>query len=274
MGRRRHAVDAVTARPAPAAAAAPEPTLRFRVIAWIVIALVRLARWRLRTQGLEHVPRSGGAVITWNHHSHVDFLMTAYDIYRQLGRPVRLVAMRELWGSKALGWVPRFADAIPVSRASGGDRDRALADAVAALEAGHLVMVAPEGGISTTFELGTLRTGAARMAQLAGVPLVPSVSWGSHRLTTTGRPFAPRSAFGIPVEIAFGPPVAVEPGADPAAITATLHAHMTCMLHAAQQRYPDGAPPDAWWVPARLSGGAPAANPDRAVVSRRPDDAA
>lgn len=252
----------------------PRPTLRFRVVAWIVIALVRGARWRLRTEGLEHVPRAGGAVIAWNHHSHVDFVMTVYDIYRQLGRPVRFLAMRELWDSKVFGWVPRFADAIPVSRAVRGDRDRALADAVAALEAGHLVMVAPEGGISTTFELGTFRTGAARMAQLADVPLVPSVSWGSHRLTTTGRPFSPRRAIGIPVEVAFGPPVAVEPGADPAALTETLHARMTRMLHEVQQRYPDGAPQGAWWVPARLSGGAPAPNPDRAVVRRWPGDAA
>ncbi len=260
----------MTEDPAPT----PRPTLRFHVVAWLVIALVRLARWRIHTEGLEHVPRHGGAVIAWNHHSHVDFVMTVYDIYRQLGRPVRFLAMRELWHSKLFGWVPRFADAIPVSRTARGDRDRALADAVAALEAGHLVMVAPEGGISTSFELGTFRTGAARMAQLAEVPLVPSVSWGSHRLTTTGRPFSIRRALRIPVEIAFGPAVAVEPGADPAAITAALHARMTGMLHDVQRRYPDGAPRGAWWVPSRLSGGAPAPNPDRAVVRRRPGDAA
>lgn len=252
----------------------PRPTLRFRVIAWLVIAFVRLARWRVRTRGLEHVPPTGGAVIAWNHHSHVDFVMTAWDIYRQLDRPVRFLAMRELWDSRRFGWVARFADAIPVARTSVGDRDRALADAVAALREGHLVVVAPEGGISTSFELGSFRTGAARMAQLAGVPLIPSVSWGSHRLTTTGHPFAPRQAFGIPVEVAFGPPVPIRAGADAADVTADLHEHMTAMLHEVQEHYPDGAPPGAWWVPARLSGGAPAANPDRPAVRRRPGDAA
>lgn len=252
----------------------PRPTLRYRVVAWLVIAFVRLARWRVRTRGLEHVPPTGGAVIAWNHHSHVDFVMTAWDIYRRLGRPVRFLAMRELWDSTRFGWVPRFADAIPVSRASVGDRDRALADAVAALRDGHLVVVAPEGGISTSFELGPFRTGAARMAQLADVPLVPSVSWGTHRLTTTGHPFAPRQALGIPVEIAFGPPVQAPVDADPAEVTATLHERMTAMLHDVQERYPDGAPSGAWWVPARLSGGAPAPNPDRPPVRRRPGDAA
>lgn len=251
----------------------PRPTLRFRVIAWIVIALVRIARWRPRTIGLDHVPRHGGAVITWNHHGHVDFVITVWEIYRSLGRPVRYLAMRELWSSRLFGWVPRFADAIPVSRSSAGDRDRALDDAVRALREGHLVMVAPEGGISDSLELRSFRTGAARMAALAGVPLVPSVSWGSHRLTTTGHPFSPRRAWGIPVEIAFGEPLHPTPDDDPAEVTLALRDRMRGMLHAAQDRYPDGAPSGAWWVPARLGGGAPPPDPARPAV-RRPSDAA
>lgn len=264
----------MTDPPAAPSSSTPRPTLRFRVVAWLVIAFVRTARWRVRTRGVEHVPATGGAVIAWNHHGHVDFVMTAWDIYRQRGRPVRFLAMRELWHSRRFGWIARFADAIPVSRTSDGDRDRALADAVAALRAGHLVVVAPEGGISTSFELGAFRTGAARMAQLADVPLIPSVSWGSHRLTTTGHPFELRQAWGIPVEVAFGPPVPIPVDADPADVTAELRDRMTTMLHDVQERYPDGAPPGAWWVPARLSGGAPAPNPDRPEVHRRPDDVA
>lgn len=248
---------------------APRPTLRFRVIAWIVILLVRLARWRPRTSGLQHVPREGGAVITWNHHGHVDFVITVWEIYRSLGRPVRYLAMRELWSSRRFGWVPRFADAIPVSRTSAVDRDRALADAVRALRQGHLVMVAPEGGISESFELRSFRTGAARMAALAGVPLVPSASWGSHRLTTTGHTFAPREAWRLPVEIAFGAPLDPDPGDDPAEVTVELRDRTRDLLHAVQARYPDGAPRGAWWVPARLGGSAPAPDPDRPAVRRR-----
>lgn len=260
------------ASPAPNAAV-PRPTLRFRVVAWLVIAVVRLLRWRLHTTGLEHVPRDGGAVIAWNHHGHLDFVLTVWELYRTLGRPVRYVAMRELWSHRWLGWVPRFADAIPVTRASDGDRDRALADAVRALQEGHLVMVAPEGGISRSFELGAFRTGAARMAQLAGVPLVPSVSWGSHRLSTTGHAVSVRDAIGMPVEIAFGPTQSPTPDDDPAEVTGRLRATMASMLEDVWQRYPDGTPAGAWWVPARLGGGAPPADPDRPAV-RRPGDAA
>jgi 1-acyl-sn-glycerol-3-phosphate acyltransferase len=255
-----------TPRRPPPSNGRPRPTLRFRIVAWLVILLVHVARWRPRTTGLEHVPATGGAVITWNHHGHVDFVLTAWDVYRRLGRPVRYLAMRELWDSHTLGWVPRFADAIPVSRTSDGDRDRALADAVAALRDGHLVMVAPEGGISESLELGAFRTGAARMAQLAGVPLVPSASWGSHRLSTTGHPFSLRRAFGVPVEVAFGAPLDVPPDEDATVVTAALRARTADLLEEVRDRYPDGAPAGAWWVPARLGGGAPPADPDRPAV--------
>lgn len=240
----------------------PRPTWRFRVVATIVIVCVSLIRWRVRTEDLEHVPTEGGAVITWNHTSHVDFLLTLWDVYRRLDRPCRYVALRELWSSRLFGWVPRFADAVPVDRASDGDRDRALADAVQALQDGHLVLVAPEGGISPSFEPLPWRTGAVRMAQLAGVPVVPSVSWGTHRLVSTGRGFSPRRAWRIPVTVRFGAPVDVPVDADPVVVTEQLREVTTAMLHDVQERYPDGAPSGEWWVPARLGGGAP----DHAIV--------
>ena len=250
------------------------PTLRFRVIAWLVIAAVRVFRVRLDTRGLEHVPREGGAVITWNHHSHVDFVVAVHDIYCRLGRPVRFVAKRELWGHRSLGWVPRFADAIPVSRADDGDRDRALGSAVEALRAGHLVMVAPEGGITESFELGSFRTGAVRMAQLAGVPVVPSVSWGSQRVSTTGHPFRLRRLWRLPVEVVFDPSIRPAPGDEPVALTRQVRDRMVDLLHETQAGYPDGAPAGAWWVPARLGGAAPPADPDRPEIRRRPGDVA
>jgi 1-acyl-sn-glycerol-3-phosphate acyltransferase len=243
----------------------PRPTLRFRIVAWIVILAVRAARWRVRVEGLEHVPARGGAVITWNHHGHVDYLLTMLDVYRRLGRPGRYLAKRELWRSPLFGWVPRFADAVPVDRADDGDRDRALNDAVEALRAGDLVLVAPEGGISISFELQPFRTGAARMAQRAGVPLVPSVGWGSHRLVTTGWRFSPRRAWRIPVTVRYGPPIEVGPDDDPAEVTARLHEVMERMLDEVQRDYPDGTPTGAWWVPARLGGGAPASMSTRRV---------
>lgn len=235
---------------------APGPTLGFRIVAWLVIAAMRSLRWHVRTTGLDNVPPAG-AVITWNHHSHVDFLLIAWDVYRRLHRPVRFVAKRELWDSRLLGWVPRFAGAVPVDRRSDVDRELALADASRALAGGDLVMVAPEGTISPSFELLGFRTGAVRMAQMAGVPVVPSVSWGSHRLVTTGHGLSPRRAWRIPVTVRFGEPIEVGPDEDPVEATDRVRAATAALLDEVQRDYPDGTPAGAWWVPRRLGGSAP-----------------
>lgn len=197
----------------------PRPTWRFRFLARLVIALVALLRWRIDARGMDHVPREGGAVVTWNHNSHVDFVVTAYAVYRHLGRPVRFLALGELWESRWLGWIPRLADAVPVHRGSASGRAGALQAAVNVLRTGHLVMVAPEGGISPSAEVLPFRTGAARMAQLAGVPIVPTANWGSQRFSTTGRGPSLRRSFAIPVHVRFGEPIEVGPDDDVQAVT-------------------------------------------------------
>lgn len=235
----------------------PRPTWRFRFLASIVIAFVALFRWRIRARGAEHVPREGGAVLTWNHNSHVDFVVTAYVVYRRLGRPVRFLAMGELWDSRWLGWVPRLADAVPVHRGSTSGGAGALQAAVNALRNGHLVMVAPEAGISTSLEVGPFRSGAVRMAQIAGVPVVPTASWGSHRFSTTGRGLRDGKLVGLPVSVRFGAPFEVGPDDDVRVLTDELRDRTREMLDELQATYPDGAPEGAPWVPARLGGSAP-----------------
>jgi 1-acyl-sn-glycerol-3-phosphate acyltransferase len=230
-------------------------TWKWRVLASIVIGLVWVCRWRIDVQGLDRVPRRGGAVLAFNHHSYLDFLMLSWPIVRQLRRPLRFLAKREIWASRKVGWVARWAEAVPVDRGSDQARAGAFDAAAAALRAGDLVAVAPEQTISPSFELLPLRTGAVRMAQLAGVPIVPAIGWGTQRVMTKGTRFRP--SFRLPVTIAFGEPYHVPPEVDPIEATAELAKRMTEVLHAAQEGYPDGAPVGARWVPARLGGGAP-----------------
>jgi 1-acyl-sn-glycerol-3-phosphate acyltransferase len=236
---------------------APRPTRRFRLVAALVIGLIRLARWRIDVRGLERFPPVGGAVVVWNHHGHVDFLAAAMQVYRLTGRPIRFLAVRELWSSWHLWWLPRLVDALPVDRRAGSRRARSLEHAVEAARAGQIVFIAPEATISPSFELLPFRLGAARIAQAAAVPLVPSVSWGSHRVSTTGHPVALRRAIGLPVTVAFEPPVRVGPDDDLRAVTEQVRHRMATRLDEVQRGYPDGTPAGAWWVPARLGGGAP-----------------
>lgn len=231
-------------------------TWRWRVLAGLVIALVRVLRWRVEVQGLDHVPRDGGTVLAFNHHSYLDFLMLTWGPVRTLRRPVRFLAKREIWASPWVGWAVRWAEAVPVDRGSGPGREGAFEAASAALRAGDLVAVAPEQTISASFELLPLRTGAVRMAQQAGVPIVPVLGWGSQRVATKGA--RPRPSPGIPIVVRFAPPLHIGADEDPLAATKRLSDIMTAELHDVQERYPHGAPAGARWVPARLGGGAPA----------------
>ncbi len=69
----------------------------------------------------------------------------------------------------------------------------------------------------------------------------------------------------MPISVRIGEPLPVADGDDIVAVTGTLLARMTQLLHEAQDSYPDApsGPDDAWWQPARLGGSAP--TPDEAL---------
>jgi 1-acyl-sn-glycerol-3-phosphate acyltransferase len=232
-------------------------TWKWRVITGLVVTFVRLCRWRVDVQGLEHVPREGGAVLAFNHHSYLDFVMLAWAPVLRLKRTIRFLAKREIWGSRWVGWLARWAEAVPVDRSSATARADAYGAAVEALAAGDLVAVAPEQTISTSFDLLPFRTGAVRMAQRAQVPIVPVVGWGSQRFATKGAGIDLRRGRGIPVVVRYGPPVHVAADEDPMVATARLQETMTVLLDEVQRAYPDGTPAGARWLPRRLGGGAP-----------------
>lgn len=216
------------------------PTLGYRVVAALVLLGERLLRWRIDAEGLEHVP-DGGAVMTWNHTGHLDVVVTAVPLHRWTGRWPRFLALRDLWDRPVLGNVLRLVDCIPVERSSAAGGE-ALTHAVDALEDGDLVMVAPEGTISRSFELLPFHTGAARMAQQAGVPLVPTASWGSHRVATTGRSISWRSIWRLPVTVRVGDPIHVGPDDDPAAATDVLRRRTQELLDEARAAHLDVLP--------------------------------
>ena len=89
------------------------------------------------------------------------------------------------------------------------ERAEAFAAAVQALRDGEIVGVYPEATISRSFELKEFKTGAARMALQAQVPIVPLVVWGAHRKWTKDHPRA-LGRTKTPVSVAVGAPLAPE----------------------------------------------------------------
>jgi 1-acyl-sn-glycerol-3-phosphate acyltransferase len=120
------------------------------------------------------------------------------------------------------------------------------------------VGVFPEATISESFTVKGLKSGAARLAQAAGVPLIPMAVWGPHRLWTKGRKKELTKRH-VPVIIKIGAPIQPAAGATTEATTAVLRQHLSALLDAAQREYPEkpSGADDMWWLPAHLGGTAP-----------------
>jgi 1-acyl-sn-glycerol-3-phosphate acyltransferase len=219
-----------------------------------VIALVR-AVWRVQglsftVVGKEHIPDVGGAVIAINHTSYFDFTIAGLPAYRQNRRKVRFMAKQEVFDNKITGPIMRGCRHIPVDRSSGGASYDAAVDR---LRAGELVGVYPEATISRSFEIKDFKSGAARMAIEAEVPIIPHIVWGAQRIWTKDHPkklFRPK----VPIVVMVGDPI--EPTLPAPELTTLLHSRMQHLLERAQDAY-GLHPPGEWWVPHRLGGGAP-----------------
>ncbi len=165
--------------------------------------------------GLEHLPRTGPALLAVNHVGYVDFIYGGVAPER-IGRRVRFMAKRELFDHKVSGPIMRACQHIPVDRAEG---EASLAEAMRHLEQGELVGIFPEATISRAMEIKNLKTGAVRIAHRAGVPLIPMVLWGTQRLMTKDHP--KDFSRGTAISIRVGAPIVVT-GDDPVSETATL----------------------------------------------------
>jgi 1-acyl-sn-glycerol-3-phosphate acyltransferase len=199
--------------------------------------------------GLEHIPRTGGALLAVNHVGYVDFIYGGVAPDR-VGRRVRFMAKRELFDHRVSGPIMRACRHIEVDRADG---ESALAVAEQQLSAGELVGIFPEATISRAMEIKELKTGAVRIAASAGVPLVPLVLWGTQRLMTKDRDRD--LSRGTAISIRVGAPVPVI-GSDPVAETALLKTALSGLLDEAITAYPQHEQ-GAWWVPASYGGSAP-----------------
>jgi 1-acyl-sn-glycerol-3-phosphate acyltransferase len=153
--------------------------------------------FRLRAVGRENVPEAGGCVLACNHLSSFDPWPLGLPLWPE--RQLRFMAKAELY------WFPmnRIADgagAFPVHR---GQHDTvAIETAIRLAREGNVIAMFPEGtrrkkGLVKKFEARP-RTGAARIALQAGVPLVPAAVKGTDRLLR----LAPlRVAYGTPVDL-------------------------------------------------------------------------
>lgn len=183
----------------------PEFLMRFMV--WMLINVL----YRIRKVGLDqHIPDEGPAVVVCNHVSFVDALILGGNIRR----PVRFVMYYKIFRIPVLNFIFRTARAIPIAGAKEDPElmAKAFRDIEAALKAGDVVGIFPEGGLTMDGEMTTFRPGVERVLATTPVPVIPVALrglWGSlfsRRDNFLKRARLPRR-FWSRVEIVAGPPI-------------------------------------------------------------------
>jgi 1-acyl-sn-glycerol-3-phosphate acyltransferase len=202
--------------------------------------------------GDEHIPRSGGAILSINHVGYLDFALTGTAAL-PTGRYVRFMAKKEVFDNKLAGPLMRGMHHICVDRSNGS---ASFVAALRALRAGEIVGIFPEGTISVSFEIKELKSGAVRLAMASGVPVIPTIVWGSQRIWTK-KVKRNLGRHKIPIIVTFGDPIYFDKQSDVEAGEKLLRETMISMLHETQRRYPDSHQGQRW-APLRLGGSAPA----------------
>jgi 1-acyl-sn-glycerol-3-phosphate acyltransferase len=207
---------------------------------------------RFDFKGVHHIPRDGGAILSINHVGYLDFALTGTAAL-PTGRYVRFMAKKEVFDNKLAGPLMRGMHHICVDRSSGS---ASFVAALRALRAGEIVGIFPEGTISVSFEIKELKSGAVRLAMAAGVPVIPTIVWGSQRIWTKKvKRNLSREKF--PITVAFGEPLYFDKQSNVEASESVLRETMIAMLHEVQDKYPDSHQGQRW-APLRLGGSAPA----------------
>jgi 1-acyl-sn-glycerol-3-phosphate acyltransferase len=161
---------------------------------------------RVQVLRRESANYAGGLLLAANHISHFD----PFIISSVVQRKIDWMTMAEFFRFPFFRFLLRAVDAFPADRHR-ADR-KTIRTAIERLKSGHVVGLFPEGGIRdgahSLLEGAPLRPGAATLAHIAGVPIVPCVIVGSDRLYSAKRWLPLRRT---PIWIAFGNPIPHSP---------------------------------------------------------------
>ena len=207
---------------------------------------------RFAFSGVENIPQEGGAILAINHIGYLDFAIVGTAVLPK-NRYVRFMAKKEIFYNKLAGPLMRGMHHINVDRANGS---ASFVAALRALRKGEIIGIFPEGTISTSFEIKGLKSGAVRLAMAAGVPVIPTVIWGSQRVWTKGvkKNLLRKS---VPITVSFSEPLHFAKDCDADAGENQLRNVLISSLNKVQEEYPDSHQGQRW-APVRLGGTAPA----------------
>ncbi|MAG91453.1 hypothetical protein CMO83_02155 [Candidatus Woesearchaeota archaeon] len=141
--------------------------------------------WVERINGIENIPKKGGFIIAANHASYMDHLIIIANFVTYLNRKVHFLSKKEHFDNIFKAAWHTYAGAIPLDRKKGGKE--ALRWAIRALKQGKIIAIHPEGTRSLTGKLEKAKTGTARLALKAKVPILPVGLIGTFEILPKGK---------------------------------------------------------------------------------------
>jgi 1-acyl-sn-glycerol-3-phosphate acyltransferase len=152
--------------------------LMYWLLKYILLGPLLRLIYRPRARGLENLPETGPFILASNHISFVDSLFVPLVCPRD----VVFLGKADYFDKARTRWFMKAANVIPVRREGGSASEAAILAGVRALRAGHVAGIYPEGTRSPDGRLYRGKTGVARMALEARVPVVPVSVHGTDEI--------------------------------------------------------------------------------------------
>lgn len=135
------------------------------VVAWLM---------RARVVGEQNIPQAGGAIIAGNHIGEGETFVLPAMISRRMVFPAKKELFNgRTFGTKILAWFLKVIGMVPLDRSGGRTSLESLRPVLDVLAAGGLIGIFPEGTRSPDGRLYKGKTGVARLALAARVPVIP-----------------------------------------------------------------------------------------------------
>jgi 1-acyl-sn-glycerol-3-phosphate acyltransferase len=206
----------------------------------VVLGPILLLLFRPKVTGRKNLPKQSAAILASNHMSFSDSIFLPLAVPRR----ITFLAKSEYFTGRGLkGWiVKKFFQGVgqvPIDRSGGRSSEAAVNAAINILKSGEILGIYPEGTRSPDGKLYRGRTGLARIAIEAGVPVIPVAMIGTYDIQPTGQVFPKIMRVGI----AFGEPIDMSQYAgrqrDPAALREATNLVMDSLKNLGGQEYVD-----------------------------------
>lgn len=237
-------------RPLPAAAKRHRERRGWFILAAVATLPLMSALVKYTFIDEQKLPATGAFVLAPNHYTNIDPVVIGVAMYR-LGRNPRFLAKSSLFRIPVIGFFLTKLGQIPVHRGERGRAGETVSAAQALVDSGGGVVVYPEGSLTRDPDLWPMRgkTGAARIALEAGVPVVPMVHWGTDLLMgrySSKIRFFPRTH----VTVRFGDPVDLSElrgrRLDQSVLNAATDRIMAAITALLEEVRGETAPPERW----------------------------